>query len=1557
MHFSSEHPDLCRNATYDNPVQDPGNFNWCVIPNSGEDAILFAGIAVAASCVVFGRFSTLFVLFLGGMYEVICLIFNLGRVTNALALWLGAEPAELLFYVFLPPLLLESAVRINFYLFKKMAAAIFTYAFLLVIISTLAMIPIMLYIFNLRNLGWMWQDAGLFAAMVASTDAVAVAALLKKGGGPEDIVTLMEGESLLNDATAISLFQVFFTMVKNLHPSANLGIEEPGGILKELASVAGQILWLAVGGAVVGYIGGIVMRVCMRFMRLHGSSPDRELALSLAGAYLTFYIANAPLGASGVIATVVFGLYGNATAAWGMTAKMVELGTFGDFWDTIGLIVNGNIFFFSGASAINFFWRSTEELGGAALRQGFLAIWATFWRLPLIYLAIFVVRGISVAALAPLLRLSGTHLSRGGQILSTLAALRGGISLILAQTLVLGFNSVQQDRVVVSQIGLWTAGIVLLTLLINAPLIRPCLSWLGLDHVPSTQANIRAKAIQALLTYSDRAIHDLQRDDHEMLRGVDWSNVTSYVDCREQLAHLLPDEPDMSDLQSKLSETSTLPPFTSSSDQRRSHDDDSAPDHSLNTWSAQMATRMLGSVPRRMSQGFKRKHSDKLHTSFEIQQPLLQQQSRIDEDAEAEGDPSDEDAGDISVIIDQSEPDTQARPATGESIDIRKQGSHISWDQDVPFCSTQRNSDEDLPDDIPAVRPSMEARRRSSENDSGGQLQHRDPMQAYSGLEAASSRSPSPARGQRPSGPSASQPASHPAAQQFPFIPPAPVPSGMGAQELPASMPAGMARRTKSTVLQRAMSSLWSWQKQHSSREQEEAEHLYAALTKDQLAEAAKEARIRLLTGIKRHVHAKRAEGLLSSEGLLRLDEACDHALDSPDKPIDVYAAVRRETAETRLVKACAALLFKMRRFSLRSRRWRYQSFWQFILRRPLAFLGGFLSSTLSHRMLESLEIAMEYWLALRWSPQSVWTLDPSHHSPLLAEVQTEIEQVFRFIVRREIEAPARFQAVQTYRATMAILKQLSNFVEQLFDSGMIDESEMEQLLAPIDKKTRRLEGQGPSWKIPVISEQLRKTPFFQHLSPGLFERILVEGRVARYSKGDIVWTPASIGQSIRDAPSQATGSDTAFGGVIVIISGLIKTTSRPFSSRAKQQDHFFGSGGILGLPSALTGVLLPEAGPATAVGNALQTGPVTFHIPQALVDALRSEAAEGNQELQQLELDLFRVAALYTVDRMAGSVANAVRAHVEQVIAGDAQRRPSLSRLSSRKLRPQARGAGNQAEDIRLHGRALVEAAFSETNLSRRSLCAPMLRQSQDEPLLARLSTGSAGTVPEEVSAVEEEIQHLADEVVTALKIGLRAAHLIRLEPLEAHPQHSSLVLLHGTLRATPGPPEAEKPPQKPPQQLSRLSARERLTNMFNTEGMVQAGAPGNQQDESSSAPGGSSGEASAGGGESSAWKGRNRGGGAGGKQEEGRSQAMNGRPKPGQGARAAPTRPAPLQQHKAPCVLPWLWDFALDRRPNVQRPPAVVLRAGPSGATIVACPSSSDASDDAQTSSADEQ
>ena len=55
--------------------------------------------------------------------------------------------------------------------------------------------------------------------------------------------------------------------------------------------------------------------------------------------------------------------------------------------------------------------------------------------------------------------------------------------------------------------------------------------------------------------------------------------------------------------------------------------------------------------------------------------------------------------------------------------------------------------------------------------------------------------------------------------------------------------------------------------------------------------------------------------------------------------------------------------------------------------------------------------------------------------------------QVWRFILEREVEAPERFQAIQSYRATMAVLRQQAVFVQQLFDTGVVDEMEKEELL------------------------------------------------------------------------------------------------------------------------------------------------------------------------------------------------------------------------------------------------------------------------------------------------------------------------------------------------------------------------------------------------------------------------------------------------------------------------------------------------------------------------------
>ena len=55
----------------------------------------------------------------GGILQGILFPLNLGRLSNSVALWLNIEPYELFFYVFLPPLLLDAAVKLDFFLFKK----------------------------------------------------------------------------------------------------------------------------------------------------------------------------------------------------------------------------------------------------------------------------------------------------------------------------------------------------------------------------------------------------------------------------------------------------------------------------------------------------------------------------------------------------------------------------------------------------------------------------------------------------------------------------------------------------------------------------------------------------------------------------------------------------------------------------------------------------------------------------------------------------------------------------------------------------------------------------------------------------------------------------------------------------------------------------------------------------------------------------------------------------------------------------------------------------------------------------------------------------------------------------------------------------------------------------------------------------------------------------------------------------------------------------------------------------------------------------------------------
>ncbi|MEU5521779.1 Na+/H+ antiporter [Streptomyces sp. NPDC047860] len=130
----------------------------------------------------------------------------------------------------------------------------------------------------------------VFGAVVAPPDAVAATAVARRVGLPSRITTILQGESLLNDATAITAFRVA------LAAAVGEGATWAGGV--------GEFLLAAVGGAAVG----LVLMAPLHWLRVHVKEPLLQNTLSLLIPFVAYATAE-QVHASGVIAVVVVALY------------------------------------------------------------------------------------------------------------------------------------------------------------------------------------------------------------------------------------------------------------------------------------------------------------------------------------------------------------------------------------------------------------------------------------------------------------------------------------------------------------------------------------------------------------------------------------------------------------------------------------------------------------------------------------------------------------------------------------------------------------------------------------------------------------------------------------------------------------------------------------------------------------------------------------------------------------------------------------------------------------------------------------------------------------------------------------------------------------------------------------------------------------------------------------------------------------------------------------------------------------------------------------------------
>ncbi|KAG2448639.1 hypothetical protein HYH02_006526 [Chlamydomonas schloesseri] len=528
--------DYCQNynVTYEHRVDNTEGWNWCLVPDGGFDAIFFAGLAIITMCLASARWDALIVLFFGGVYFAFAYYFNLEHVSNAVMLWLGMRPADIFVFVFLPPFLLDLSVRVDYFLLKKVAFNVAFMAFVMVIMSCLMLIPFMLYALDLQASGWTAAHVALFGSMIASTDAASVSAVLRSGGGPEILSVLLEGECLFNDASSLTLFEIFKEVVVE---------HERTTLAHDLEGIVVRTIWSCFVGVCIGVALGIFTRWVYAWMQHRNMEPQAEVAWSVGGAYLSFYITQVWCRGSGCVGSVAFGLYGSGTLLWGMSTKARLTGIFDKFWTVMTFLINGLIFFYVGASAVNFTIRASNELFEEEGSDTLAII--LLYKLPLIYLASFTLRFVLMYLSFKFLQLVRLSEPRPIQEVAflTIGGLRGSLSLVLAQSAATLASTSVEDRRVKAEIAIFTAGYVVMTLLINAPLAAPALTLLGLDKVRQEQLAMRGEVKNLFRKFTSTAIEDLEvnQDEDELLQGLDWAMLKKETNFDHHLDKELPE--------------------------------------------------------------------------------------------------------------------------------------------------------------------------------------------------------------------------------------------------------------------------------------------------------------------------------------------------------------------------------------------------------------------------------------------------------------------------------------------------------------------------------------------------------------------------------------------------------------------------------------------------------------------------------------------------------------------------------------------------------------------------------------------------------------------------------------------------------------------------------------------------------------------------------------------------------------------------------------------------------------------------------------------------------
>ena len=231
---------------------------------------------------------------------------------------------EIIMLLFLPPLLYDAAFNISFKDFKTNIHTINTLAIGLVFITTAGIAVVAHYLIP----GMSWPLAFVLGAILSATDAVAAIGITKGLGLPHKTVAILEGESLVNDASALIAYRFAVAAVT--------------GIAFVWWKAPLQFLLVLGGGFLVGMVAGIVLAWTLRFFR---NNDMAIISFMLLMPFVTYLVAE-HFEVSGVIAVVILGLNMSRLSRHKFPERIKQQSK--NFWDVIIFLLNGFIFLLIG---------------------------------------------------------------------------------------------------------------------------------------------------------------------------------------------------------------------------------------------------------------------------------------------------------------------------------------------------------------------------------------------------------------------------------------------------------------------------------------------------------------------------------------------------------------------------------------------------------------------------------------------------------------------------------------------------------------------------------------------------------------------------------------------------------------------------------------------------------------------------------------------------------------------------------------------------------------------------------------------------------------------------------------------------------------------------------------------------------------------------------------------------------------------------------------------------------------------------------------------------------